>query len=111
MALVDHRLYRAIQPIEVMHMNWTKEKTKKEKSPNVLAMIDQFNRVGQWVISTIITTHEKSKRVKVLQHMIKIAHESYILNNLNGAMAMISGLRNSNVIRLKDTWVIYILKV
>jgi len=104
MALVDHALYRAIQPGEVLHMNWTKDATKHERAPNVLKMIEQFNRVGQWVISSIITTHDKPKRVKLLQHMIKIAYESYMLNNLNGAMAMISGLKNSNVIRLKDTW-------
>ena len=109
MALVDHALYRAIQPGEVLHMNWTKDATKHERAPNVLKMIEQFNRVGQWVISSIITTHDKPKRVKLLQHMIKIAYESYMLNNLNGAMAMISGLKNSNVIRLKDTWVSFLL--
>ena len=111
LALVDHGLYRAIQPSEVLHMRWTKEALKEKKSPNVLKMIEQFNRVGQWVISTIITEHDKPSRVKYLQLMIRIAYESHQLNNLNGAMAMISGLRNSNVIRLKDTWVSKIIPI
>lgn len=105
LALVDHTLYRTIQPAEILHMNWTKAQTKHKKAANVLNMIEQFNSVGQWVISTIITTYDKQKRCKILQNMIKIAHESFSLRNFNGAMAMISGLKNSNVIRLKETWV------
>ena len=104
-ALVDHKLYRAIKIGEVLYMNWTKEKTKHEKSANVLKMINQFNRIGQWVISSLVTTQNDDKRCKLLQKFISVANESFKLRNLNGAMAIISGLKNSNIARLKRTWV------
>jgi len=104
LALVDHELYRRIRPCEVLHMNWTKPESKSVKAPNILRMIEQFNRVGQFVISVILTAHDPSRRLRVLQLLIRIAYESFQLGNLNGAMAVTSGLRNSNVSRLKNTW-------
>ena len=104
LALVDHALYRSIQPNELLHMNWTKSATKKQKSPNVLNMIGQFNQLGQWVVSAVITTYDATERTRLLQFIIRVAYESYKLHNLNSAMAIVSGLRNSNVIRLKSTW-------
>merc|ERR1712137_1190469 len=62
LALVDHELYRSIQPNELLHMNWTKSATKKQKSPNVLNMIGQFNQLGQWVVSAVITTYDAMER-------------------------------------------------
>ena len=39
---LEFRLYSAITAKETLNQNWSKH---KEKSPNVLALIEQFNRV------------------------------------------------------------------
>ena len=40
-AILDHSLYRAIRPSELLHMRWTK-KDKLIQAPHVLASIRQF---------------------------------------------------------------------
>lgn len=109
MALVDHRLFRAIKPQELLHMNWTNSLSKHEKSPNVIRMIKQFNRVGQWVISSLVTCQNLDKRIKILSKLIHIAFESFRLSNVNGTMAFISALKNSFIVRLRSTWVRFLL--
>ena len=104
MALVDHNLYRKITPKELLHLNWTKD-LKDELAPNVLSMITQFNRVGEWVITKIETCRKKSLKKAFLTKLIDIAYESYKIANFNGAMALLSGLRHSKVARQKETWV------
>ena len=104
MALVDHHLFRAIQPGELLHMNWTKS-NKELTSPNILRMIKQFNSVGQWVITQLLSAHKANQKVKELSCLIEIAFESLRLQNYNGAMAMVSGLKSSTVSKMKETWV------
>jgi hypothetical protein len=86
-------------------MNWTRNDTKRTDSPNLLAMIDQFNRLGQWVVSLLVTTQDLEKRVKYLQRIIQVGHELFKLKNFNSTMAIVSGLKNSSIVRLKQTWV------
>jgi len=102
--LLDQQLLRMIQPNELLFMNWTRNETKRADSPNLLAMIDQFNRTGQWVVSLLVTTHEFEKRSKYLQRLIQVAYETFKLQNYNSTMALVSGLKNSAVVRLKHTW-------
>lgn len=105
MALVDHKLYRAIHPSELLHLKWTKVE-KSILAPNILKMIQQFNQVGEWVIHEItFPTLKPSARSKLLANYIEIAYESYKLANFNGAMALLSGLKHQQVVRLKDIWV------
>ena len=104
MALVDHKLYRSIRPSEFLHLNWTR-KDKATLAPNILKMISQFNRVGEWVIYTISHAKKEKHCVKLLSQLIEIAYESYKLANFNGAMAMMSGLKHNTVVRKKDIWV------
>lgn len=43
--IVDHELFAAIEPKECLKCVWS-GKHQKELAPNILAMIDQFNRVS-----------------------------------------------------------------
>ena len=104
LCLIDQELYQAIKPSELLHLNWTREK-KAELSPNVIRMIHQFNTLGQWVITQIVTTTKPRRRLKYLERMIATAFECYQMGNFNGAMAVISGLKSNQVTRLKASWV------
>ena len=108
MALVDHKLYRAIKPNELLHLNWTKP-NKANLSPNVLKMIKQFNNVGEWVIHIISSASKDSVCVKALVRIIDIAYESYKLANFNGAMALLSGLKHNIVSKRKEIWVCFVI--
>jgi len=103
LCLIDQELYQAIKPSELLHLNWTREK-KAELSPNVIRMIHQFNTLGQWVITQIVTTTKPRRRLKYLERMIATAFECYQMGNFNGAMAVISGLKSNQVTRLKASW-------
>ena len=83
----DHRLYRAIKPNECLHMNWTKEKTKKEKSANVLQSIHQFCSMSIWVATQIVIIEQLDKRTEVLFKLIRLAYECFLQHNYNGAMS------------------------
>jgi hypothetical protein len=72
MAILDHHIFKSVTISEVLHQNWTKNATKHLKSPNVLAMIKQFNRIGHWVIGEIVMAKEIKKRLEVLTRMIQV---------------------------------------
>mmetsp|Transcript_10224 Transcript_10224/g.41632 ORF Transcript_10224/g.41632 Transcript_10224/m.41632 type:complete len:550 (-) Transcript_10224:48-1697(-) len=104
LTLLDHRLYRAIRPEELLLQNWTKEGTKEIFSSNVLASIRHFCNIGKWVVTEIVSTPDLDKRVASLARFIKTVNECLKLHNFNGAMAIISGLQNHSVYRLTKTW-------
>ena len=82
MTILDHSLFKSITPTEVLYQNWTKQSTKHLNSPNVLSMIKQFNRVGHWVISEIVSAKELKKRLEILTRMIQVLILLFI-NNIN----------------------------
>ena len=47
MALKEYTLFSSIKPWECLNQSWT----KKDKAPNIIAMIDRFNLVTPPIIS------------------------------------------------------------
>jgi len=103
LTILDHELFRKILPCECVTMNWTKEE-KEALAPNVLANIRQFCNLSLFVGHSIVTVEDMTKRTQTLGRFIKIAYECLRLGNLNSAMAIVSGLQNHPVYRLKCTW-------
>lgn len=54
MCLVDEELWHAIEPWELLGLAWL-NKDKEVKSPNVLKMIANFNKVSNWVKQELLT--------------------------------------------------------
>ncbi|KAL6058531.1 Son of sevenless 1 [Balamuthia mandrillaris] len=103
LTLIEHNLYRAIQPIECLDQRWT-QPDKQKLAPNVIALIDRFNKVSKWASTDLVRTQDLKSRAVVLNRFIIIASKCLELNNFNGAMEIIAGLQNSAVYRLKKTW-------
>ncbi|KAJ6229147.1 guanine nucleotide exchange factor [Anaeramoeba flamelloides] len=101
--LIEHDIYTKIRPPELLNQAWSKEKTK-HRSTNVLALIQRFNSLSGWVTSTILLFNKIRKRSKLINKFIKVAEHMKNLNNFNGLMAIIAGLDNSAIFRLKHTW-------
>eukprot|EP00010_Vexillifera_abyssalis_P003031 CAMPEP_0201555756 /NCGR_PEP_ID=MMETSP0173_2-20130828/51115_1 /ASSEMBLY_ACC=CAM_ASM_000268 /TAXON_ID=218659 /ORGANISM="Vexillifera sp., Strain DIVA3 564/2" /LENGTH=275 /DNA_ID=CAMNT_0047967705 /DNA_START=86 /DNA_END=910 /DNA_ORIENTATION=- len=98
--ITSSHFYAEIKPIELLDCAWSKA---KHLAPNLLGMIENFNRLSR-IASTLVCSEPKLKqRVKVYAKLVEIASCFLELNNYDGAMAIISGLANSAVNRLKFT--------
>lgn len=103
-------------------MAWSKPATA-HLSPNLLAAINLFNHVSQWVGTLIVSTEKVRERAKVMTRCIKIAQvgsypnsckhnlrcsrtlEQHLreMNNYQLVMAFVSGMNSSALLRLKWT--------
>jgi hypothetical protein len=105
LTLIEYELYKKIKPWECLNQSWAK-KDKETRAPNILAMIQRFNQVSNWVATEIVMAETLKQRAKVLQHVIETAEFCRDLNNFNAMREIISGLQNSAVFRLKQTWAV-----
>ena len=131
--LMSVELFRKLTLMEFHHQAWTK-KDKNLVAPNVIAVIESFNSVSEWVTSEIVQgffflfyspfffkEKRKSKfglfwdshhptavklkdRVERLKKLIKMAYNFRAQNNFDGVMQVLGGLNRACVRRLKKTW-------
>jgi len=112
LTLIEDRLYKAIPPYECLNQRWTKKKKNKEKeAPHVLAMIDRFNEVSNWVKTFVVYKKDFQGRVELIEKFIKIAEKCMEINNYNAMMEIISGLNSIPVNRLRQTWAVVTKKL
>ncbi|KAJ3339730.1 hypothetical protein HDU93_007846 [Gonapodya sp. JEL0774] len=106
LTLLEHEKFRRVRPIEFVLQIWGDQKDTNVllETKNIREMIDSFNHVSYWAATEIVTQPEIKNRMKVVEKMIKIAKELRRLNNFNSLLAVVSGLNNSCVSRLKSTW-------
>jgi len=103
--MIEHELYRKIQPKECLDQSWTKNDAQgKTVAPNVLALINRFNQMSKWVITLVVQERNMKQRIRLVNHLIQIALECKKMGNFNGMMEVVSGLLNAPVSRLKKTW-------
>lgn len=102
MTEVDLEVFRRIRPAELMGGAWNKPKLR-HRSPNVLLMVNRFNRTANWIASEVLLETNLRNRAKLLGKVIKLASALRDLRNYNGLMAVMSALSNSAVERLKFT--------
>jgi CRP-like cAMP-binding protein len=99
--LIEHQLFRAIEPIELLNQNWNKH---PELSPHVIEYIQWFNKMCQWASTEIIKEDSPESRAVIVAKFIKIADRLAQLNNFNGLMEILASLEGSSIRRLKLTW-------
>jgi len=102
LTLIDFNLYSAIKPVELLNQAWNKE-SLKHRAPNVLAMIHRFNNISLWAASEILFHPSIKERVAMYVRLVNVTEHLFKLNNFNTALAIISGLNNSGIYRLKYT--------
>ncbi|KNC49777.1 cell division control protein [Thecamonas trahens ATCC 50062] len=102
LTLMDHAAYALIEPIELLNQAWTKEKYAY-RCANLLAFIHRFNRISSWVAQTILAETKVRKRAQVMKWHVKLCAELRKLNNFHAVMAVLGGLSNPAVSRLKWT--------
>ncbi|XP_063058677.1 RAS guanyl-releasing protein 2 [Engraulis encrasicolus] len=72
-------------------------------NPILERFITLFNSVSQWIQLMVLSKPTAPQRAAVISHFIKVAKELLHLQNFNTLMAVVGGLSNSSISRLKDT--------
>jgi hypothetical protein len=97
---IDNKLFRALKFSDLLHKNFQ----EPEKSQGFNAMMRKFNMWGAWVITEIVSEKLTIARAAVINKFIRIAQICLDLKSFNTAYAVVAGLNNSAVTRLKITW-------
>jgi len=102
MTILEFEMFTKIKSSELLNQAWNKPKLR-HRAQNVLALINRSTEVSAWVASCIVRESKLKGRSKVMTRFIKIAEHLRKLNNFSSLMAVIAGLNNSAVFRLKFT--------
>jgi Leucine-rich repeat (LRR) protein len=101
MTIIESTMARMIAPQEMTGQAWNK---RREIAPNMLAMIERFNQVAQWIAYQVVQVHQLKARAKRLAYFLSVAEHCLAMNNFHSALQIGTGLSNSAVSRLKLTW-------
>jgi hypothetical protein len=101
LCLYEQTIYQAIHPKEALNQNWNKH---KDKAPNLLKMIAFFNRMSKWVSTQVCLRENFKERVKLIIKFMQLTVHLRQYNNFDCMQAVLSGLNNSSVFRMKASW-------
>lgn len=79
-----------------------------KSAENIYNMLDNFNRVRNWLVSELVSIKKLDKRITAIKKIVYIAQECVELNNFDTAISVISALRSVPVFRLLKTWHVYL---
>jgi len=99
LTMQEWEIFKSIEAREFLSQSWQKE-NKQLTAPNIVRMIDRFNRISFWVATEILTKDRKTQ-VRTIKKFIKTAYICYHMGNFNSMMEILSGLNNISVSRLK----------
>lgn len=102
LTMIEFEAFQRITPFEVSHQRWSKN--KGEKSPNVMNLIDSFNKTTYWVATEVCNQSIPEQRMLVIQKMIEIAERCEQIHNYQTLMEILVGLSMGPVSRLTQTW-------
>jgi len=103
MCLMDHEIFASIRPHEFLGQSW-KRKDKATRAPNILRIIDHFNKICCWSQIMILREMDLRKRAHVLSRILKICQCLDNFNNINSLCAIMTGIRATPIFRLKKTF-------
>ncbi|KAF2636438.1 ras GEF [Massarina eburnea CBS 473.64] len=102
---IDWIMFSSIRPRDfVRHVSANADEKKKYKSlENVTRMSEHFNHVAYLVANYILLREKARHRAEMMEKWMKVARELRKLNNYNTLGAVIAGIKNASVYRLKET--------
>jgi len=102
--LIEYDLYASIQPLELLLMSKGEcEESGYVRTPNLSAILQRFNDIVCWVSFQILDIAKLKLRSRTLAHFVKIAFHLRKMNNYNTLMAILTGISNCSIHRLKST--------
>jgi hypothetical protein len=102
LTLIDFEIYAEIKPEELQGESWSK-KNRANHSSNIRRMIDHFNFLTAAIATSILNEERLRSRVKIFVKWIKVAQYLRKYNNYHTLMAVLAGLNDAPIFRLKHT--------
>jgi RasGEF domain len=103
LTLMMFALFERIELEELRDMRWLAD-DRSETAPHVTMLAALFNRVAAWVATEVLLPDAPKRRVAALRFFVRLAKALLKLANFEGVMAVVAGLNNVAVLRLKGTW-------
>jgi hypothetical protein len=101
-AVEDAEIFRQIQAKEFLNKSWSDPKAE-EVAPGLFKMTQRFNQLGLWAAHECIRPEQGKDRAAVLQHFVQVAEALLELRDFNALVAIMGGLNNASVSRLKKS--------
>lgn len=99
----DAEIFRLVQPKEFLNKSWSDPKAE-EIAPGLFKMTQRFNQLGLWVAHECIRPEQGKDRAAIMQLFIQVAEELLELRDYNALVAVMGGLNNASVSRLKKSF-------
>jgi hypothetical protein len=99
----EFKMSQSLRWNEFVELRWSKA-NKDLLAPHITQNTQHFNRIGLWVIHSIVSEADLTVRAMILRRFIIVALHLYKLNNFQGVMEILAGLQATPVSRLRRTW-------
>jgi hypothetical protein len=96
------RVYSLIEARELFSQPWNSPKTQ-HKCPHVMEMIAAYNELAGKVATSIVLAASVRRRAKLMGHWLEVCAALQQLQNFHSLSAIVSGLGNAAVIRLRHS--------
>eukprot|EP01102_Stenamoeba_stenopodia_P008186 TRINITY_DN2335_c0_g1_i2.p1 TRINITY_DN2335_c0_g1~~TRINITY_DN2335_c0_g1_i2.p1 ORF type:complete len:763 (+),score=111.85 TRINITY_DN2335_c0_g1_i2:596-2884(+) len=103
LVMIEQSYFCRIRNPELLFVAW-KGPNKNQTSPNVLTLIQWFNKISNWVASEIVTSPNLRHRAALLSRFIQMAEYCKQIKSYNTLMEILSALGTTPIQRLKRTW-------
>ncbi|KAK4687519.1 son of sevenless, partial [Tremellales sp. Uapishka_1] len=95
--IMESKLFGAIIPDDLLQSG--KRSIRELKALSTLS-----NQVTGWVADNILNEQDAKRRAALVKFYIKLADKCLGMNNFSTLFAVLAGLNNSTILRLKKTW-------
>lgn len=102
LTLEDFSILRQIEPTEFIDDLFGLK--SKYGTPQLSLFAELVNKEMFWVVTEVCCEHNLVRRMKIIKHFIKVARQCKECKNFNSMFAIISGLGQAAVTRLRNTW-------
>uniref|UniRef100_A0A6B2L6F3 Ras-GEF domain-containing protein n=1 Tax=Arcella intermedia TaxID=1963864 RepID=A0A6B2L6F3_9EUKA len=99
----EFKYFQQVPPREFLQQCWLKP-NKNLLAPNLLSMTKRFCDISEWVVYEVLLGNTPKERAGIVTFFLQVARELLELQNLSGMAAIMGGLTNASVSRLKKTF-------
>lgn len=99
LTLIDYELAQNVNLNEMLKAQWV-----DDAAPTLFAASKRVNDLTYWLAHQVVSTVNAKKRIKMIQHIIKIAKHLLAYNSFNSFMAVYLAFNLPSTARLTNTW-------
>lgn len=97
-------ILREVSAKEFLNQSWMRKEQFSSLAPGVFALTQRFNFLASWASYEIVNPENLKDRTTAIAIIAQLASSLFQLRDYNGFVALMSGLNNSSVSRLKKSF-------